>query len=323
MVRKSLMYKLITIEKFLYQLGDGQSKPIAIIGNDGKHYVIKTTNIFNEKKKTLENWNAVMIQELLVFNIARYLGIRTPSVAIANLDSTTLPTDFKENYKDGLYFASEFIHDAENNYATGSSLKQSWTDFLKGIDNSEDVPKIIVLDLLTANFDRFGNNGNIVVTRNKGKRWIQIIDHGDCFWGYTWEHPSKQQMMQMAGNNETYMSIFFRKLMASSGSRYPMSGLGEIFRAFDQYIDVSDVSNHCFKSIVQKAATITPEIIDDWLSEIPQEWYSNVIVQRKLYKSFFHQQQKILPVLISNMAKFGAFQSWLGQDLKWNKGCEA
>ncbi|GAA0133904.1 hypothetical protein YSY43_07440 [Paenibacillus sp. YSY-4.3] len=316
------MLKHVTVRQFSHDLGNGQSKPLAVVADNSMKYVIKTPYIFNQTKQLWEHWNAVMIQEILVFHLAEYLGITIPTAVVAKLDSSILPAQYQGAYRSGLYFASEWVPDIEDNMRDGTQLKQSWMQFLSDLHNADEIPKIVALDLLTANFDRFGNGENIIVSKQGERRLLQIIDQGDCFWGYTWEGNSKLNAMKLAGDNEQYKTIFYRKLMVSSGKRYAMCGLGEVFRALDQHIDVSDSSSHSFVSVYKKICSLTVSQIKDWLDDIPESWFYDHSLQSNLYIDFLVKQIKLLPDLISTMASCGAFSSWRGNELHWEKDVE-
>lgn len=325
------MLKTVEIDAFLKELGDdkgGMSNPILIIGNDGNTYLLKNQNVYDPRIPGWTCWNSMFLHEALVFEIAKFLDIKIPEGAIINVEQDFLnhaPTlNFRHRYTTGLHFASTFIDGSENNLRNGYELlrqmgkpyvKTSWNNFYKKIDNTNDIPKIIALDLLTGNFDRFGNNGNLLIAKNDGIREIYVIDHGHCFHSPNWDL-GKQKMLLSAGNDPTYINSILQKFINCSGGK-PMSGLGEIFRAIDQHIDVSDQNAHSFSDVVLKIESITSKMIDGWFSSIPDSWFVDKPSQLHVYKSFILSQKDLIGTLINEMAKYGAFSSHTGGVLYW------
>jgi hypothetical protein len=331
---KSLIEQ-IEIDTFVKILGEntgGMSRPVRVIGSNGKEYLLKNQNVYNNQTQNWEHWDSMFLQEVLVYRIAKHLGITVPDIAIANVEQVFLhqaPTlVFTHRYAPGFHFASNMIEGVENNLREGFQtlislnkpyIKRSWTAFFNNIANKSDIARIIVLDLLTANFDRFGNVGNLIIASNNGERLVYCIDHGHCFWGPTWANLTKRQVMSGVSHDPGYLGYWTKTLMDSNGyGSTPMAGLGELFRAVDQFIDVSDNNNHCFYDIVLHAEQITSDLIDTWFIDIPDEWYVDKINQIAHYKHFLLQQKQLLRVLLNIMAKRGAFQSFLGGELEWN-----
>lgn len=324
----------IEIDAFVKMLGDntgGMSRPVRVIGSNGKEYLLKNQNVFNIQTGNWEYWDSMFLQEVLVYRIAKHLGITVPDCAIANVEQVFLDQApslrFNHRYAPGFHFASNLIDGVENNLRDGYQtlvnlnkpyIKRSWAAFFNNIANKSDVSRIIVLDLLTANFDRFGNLGNLIIATNNSERQIYCIDHGHCFWGPAWSNIGKRQLMTHVPPDQrfSYLGFWTKTLVESSGA--PMSGLGEVFRALDQFIDVSDNNQHCFYDVVLYAEQITTDLIDTWFQDIPDEWYVDKLTQIAHYKHFLMQQKQLLRVLINIMAKHGAFQSFLGGELEWN-----
>jgi hypothetical protein len=324
----------IEVDTFIKELGDntgGMSRPVQVIGSNGKDYILKNQNVYNENTKTWEYWDCMFVQEILVYRIAKYFGISVPDCAIANVEDQFLlqapSLRFSHRFVPGFHFASNLITGVENNLLDGYKnliqlgkphLKRTWNLFFNGITNKEDIPRIIILDLLTANFDRFGNTGNLIIASNEGKRKLFCIDHGHCFWGSSWNTMYKKDMMHKVSPAEIYMGEWVNSLFRTTGFASPMSGLGDVFRSLDQHIDISNPNDHCFNDIVLLVEKITVQMVDNWLIDIPDEWYIDKVNQISLYKHFLMEQKKLIRNMIVFMAKSGAFQSYLGGDLSWN-----
>ncbi|WP_127549645.1 hypothetical protein [Paenibacillus amylolyticus] len=324
----------IEVDAFVKVLGDdtgGMSKPVHVIGSDGKEYLLKNQNVYNESSKDWEYWDCMFLQEVLVYRIAKYLEITVPECAIASVDQIFIDQApslrFTHRYVPGYHFASNVIEGVENNLMSGylnlmsagkKYMKRPWNNFFNNIANKEDVAKIIVLDLLTANFDRFGNTGNLLIASTDGTRKVYCIDHGHCFYGPAWRNIHKQDMMRSV-NEPHYINAWANALVQNSGHSVPMSGLGEVFRALDQFIDVSDPDNHCFYSVVHLVENITSEQIDLWFEGMPSEWFIDRNEQMAYYKFFILNNKNRIRQYISIMASQGAFHSYLGGEFQWSE----
>ncbi|MGE7937351.1 HipA family kinase [Bacillus paramycoides] len=323
--------KQLEVELFLKELGDdqpGMSKPVMVIADDGEQYILKNQNVFDPRPQKWVTWDCMFLQETLVYNIATHLQVPIPECAAITVDKEFIdhaPTlNFKHRYSPGVYFGSKVLENVENNLLDGYQqllnlgkpyVKTSWNNFFKKITNKDDIPKIIALDLLTANFDRFGNTGNILISRENTDRKMYIIDHGHAFSLPSWSIQKREFMMQ-ASQNPAYIQHVLQTLHGASGNQ-PFSGLGKIFRALEQYIDISNPNQHCFQNIVHEIETISPPLINEWLTDIPEEWFVDKTNQIPLYTRFLMQQKDLIRILINHMAMLGAFDSHTGGDLSW------
>jgi hypothetical protein len=325
--------KYIEIDTFLKELGDdkpGMSKPVQVIGSDGNTYILKNQNVFDERIQKWVTWDSMFIQEVLVYNMCKYLKIRVPNCAVANIDKTFLEhapaLKFEHRYSLGYHFASELVENVEDNLYNGYKLliqmgkpyvRTSWNNFFKKIHNKEDIPRIIALDILTANFDRFGNEGNLMIAKEDGKRYLYAIDHGHCFYGPTWNSFSKKQDLYDLNNPQRYIIKVLTELQKHSGA--PLSGLGVIFKAIEQHIDVSDPSNHSFMEVVEKIENITPSIIDTWFDGIPDEWFVDKKNQISFYKQYILKKKDLIRIIINELARNRVFNSYTGGELQWRE----
>lgn len=331
-----MLIERIEIDAFLRHLGSntgGMSKPVHVIGSNGKEYLLKNQNVYDPNKMSWENWNCMFLQEVLVHKIAKYLDIATPDCAIAHIDDIFISQDpslrFTHRFVPGYNFASKVIEGVENNLRDNyQQLVQmgkpyaikTWNAFFNNISNKDDIPKIIVMDLLTGNYDRFGNYGNLLIATTDKERVLYCIDHGHCFFGASWENVHKRQMMHTVSFDTQYMNEWFRLLQVAAGfNGKSFAGMGEVFRALDQFIDVSNPANHCFNDAVLKAERITPQLIDHWMDDIPDDWFVDKGPQIATYKHFIMTKKDMLRTLLNIIAERRAFHSYVGGVLTWNE----
>lgn len=323
------MQSPLKVDAYLPELGNnrpGQSRPVSVICNDGNTYFLKNQNVHlnNEWK----NFNSMFFHEMFVSNIANYLGLLTPETAIIELDKQTLdqhPTlTFSNRFEPGLHFGSKLIDNVENNLmdnykqlmlAKKKYIKTSWNTFFKNIYNKDDIPKIIALDLLTFNLDRFTNTGNLIIANNNGKREIYTIDHGHCFRGPIWDF-NKQTFLKSVDNGDHYNLQVIQEYM-SVNEHKPLSGLGVIFKAIEELVDFSNPNNHSFMEVVFMVENITSQTIDEWFLNIPNSWYINTDTQKANYKKFILTQKNNIRHIISLLVHYGAFSNITGGDLEW------
>lgn len=331
---KRFLFNYLEVEAFLKELGDdktGMSNPVLVIADDGETYILKNQNVYNNQVQQWVEWDSMFLQESLVFNIAKYLDLKVPECAIINIDEefiTQAPAlQFSHRYTPGYHFASKLVQGVENNLLQGYNtllqlgkpyVRTSWNNFFKKVKNVDDIPKIIAMDLLTANFDRFGNIGNLLIASTPDRE-IYPIDHGHCFFGPIWDLDKRRRIMQINANPKTPYLISILQLYVQSNGGQPMSGLGPIFRALDQHLDLSNPDVHSFQDAVLKVESITEDIVDSWFIGIPDVWFVDKANQINTYKMFVLQQKELVGKLINDMANLGAFSSHTGGVLQWKR----
>ncbi len=188
------MINRINVNAVLNPLGEGISRPSLILGDDFNRYVLKTQKVFEDNK--MVTYDCMFLNELLAYQIACYLSVPIPEVAIAYLSGKLIEKDpaltFVHRFYEGNLFASMELKDTENNmvenYREMIQMKKpyitrSWNTFFSNITNVDDISKILAFDLLIANFDRYGNTGNLLVSNHSSSRRIYAIDHGHAFLG--------------------------------------------------------------------------------------------------------------------------------------------
>lgn len=165
---------VLHIDELKYPIGNGSTLPIIGVA-DNKPYVVKT---FNNPEG-----NRVLINEIVSYKIIKKLELPIPKANICRIDENTLidknVTDREEFPTEycGFGFCSEYIQKS----ATLSSSRM-----IKLSNNYRwIIPKIMIFDHIIYNKDR--NRGNILITTNKEKKQLLVIDHShtfnlECLW---------------------------------------------------------------------------------------------------------------------------------------------
>ncbi|QPC47099.1 HipA family kinase [Mangrovibacillus cuniculi] len=323
------MVQKIYVDTVLRYLGQGVTKPALIIGDDYRQYVLKTQKVVENGKQT--NYDCMFINELLSYQIAQHLDVPIPEAAIAYLDQRLIDKDptirFVHRFYEGNLFASLELKDTEENLVENyeemrdmgkAYLTRTWNAFFSNIVNQEDISKIIAFDVLTANFDRYGNTGNLLVANVEEGRKIFTIDHGHAFFGPIWD-TAKINALRAPVSNLQYIDTFVSIALKNNGGL--ADGFGTVFRAIEPNIDLKDIQNHCFQEIVTVIEKISEELIDEWISFIPEEWFNptDKMAQISYYKNFLLKQKMVVKHILQRMAERKAFTNYLGGVLEWQR----
>lgn len=320
------MVREIQIEAFLNYLGEGVSKPAVVIGDDAERYILKTQKVLENGKLT--TYDCMFLNELLSYQIARYLGVPVPESAVAHLDKRLLDEDptitFVHRFYPGDHFASLELDNIENNLVENYQkqiemgkpyIKRTWNYFFGNIVNHEDIPKILAFDLLIANFDRYNNTGNLLISSDSHGRKIYSIDHGHAFFGPKWV---TQKMNSLKAIKETdYVKEFIKAILVNNIRNINLNGLGSVFKALEVSVDLTDISCHDFQKAVHEIETISEETVDKWFDTIPEVWYIDKQSEIAYYKHFIMGQKNMVRHLIQEMAKGKAFSNYRGGELEW------
>lgn len=321
------MIKRIQVSTFLKQLGEGISEPLVILGDDNERYILKNQKIMFDGN--LVELDCMFLNEILSSRIAMHLKVPVPDFAIAELDKRILENGpslrFVHRFTEGIHFASKEIANTEHNLEENYSLLmqmgkpyivRTWNKFYDDIVNGADVAKIIAFDLLIANFDRYNNTGNLLIANTEEGRKIISIDHGHAFFGSVWT-TGRMSDMRAVGLNRDYFNTYVNKYLMYSPNEGFMGGLGEVFRAIESKVELSECINHSFKSIVHEIESISETDVDEWFKDIPDSWFKDKNNQIGFYKHFILKQKDIVRHLIQIMAERRAFTNYRGGDLQW------
>lgn len=320
------MVREIEVVTFLKNMEQGVSRPVQVIGDDFKEYILKNENIDNNG--TIQKYNCMFINELLAYQIGTYLEIPMPEAVIAYVDDEFSSNDptimFAYRFKEGKYFATRKLENIENNIVDNYEemirmnkprIKMTWRNFLKNIKNKDDIAKIVAFDILIFNFDRLRNEGNILLNLEaNNNRRLYAIDHGHAFGGPTM-NDVKVNILRRPSISQEYIDYYSSLISDIIGK--DLSGTGIIFKTLEEYINLDDLENHSFKSIVCKIEAISEEMIDKWFESIPNEWFIDRDFQIAHYKNFILKQKQLIRYIIQNMAEKNAFSNYRGGILKW------
>lgn len=311
------MIKEIEVEVFLKPVGLGISRPSLVRGDDFKEYILKNQKVDDDGK--IIDYNCMFLNEMLAYQIGVYLDVPMPQAVIAHVDEDFIKEDralrFAYRVEEGNYFASQKLDELENNLKDNvyelmqmgkNYSNRTWNTFFKNVDNKDKIVNIIAFDILIANFDRYANGGNILIS-GEGGRNIFAIDHGHAFYGPIY---NKEKINALVNN------FRFDKYETSFAGTIKQSA-GNVFRALSQHIDLTELSNNPFIQVIQKIEDISKELINEWLNNIPIEWYIDKEIQTEYYKNFIIIQKEYVKGILDNMAKLELFENYLGGDLIW------
>jgi hypothetical protein len=324
------LVRKIYVETVLKYLGQGVSRPAVIIGDDYLKYILKTQKVMVEGKPITHD--CMFLNELFAYQIARHLDVPIPEAAIAYLDQRIIAKDpsitFVHRFYEGNLFASLELSDKEENLVENYEemmkmgkpyISRTWNAFFANITNVEDIAKIIAFDLLIANFDRYANEGNLLVSTTEDGRKIFSIDHGHAFFGPIWNTP-KMTNLRAPSLSLSYIDSFVNLIIQENAVRLGnANGLGAVFHAIEPNIDLTNLLNHSFMEVVNIIEHISEDLIDDWVSDIPEEWFDKAdkTTQISYYKHFILNQKYIVRHIIQRLAERNAFTNFLGGALEW------
>ncbi|MCP9304616.1 hypothetical protein [Lacticaseibacillus paracasei] len=326
----------------------GQSHPIMIVASDQQKYFLKRQMVrFENKKNNAAVWineNAVFFQESLVSQIARRLKIPTPETAIIHIDKLTLKAmtelQFKYHISEGYYFATKMISDNDsdvtrlaNNLLLERKAKipyaaTQWNALMKKIINTDDIPKIIGLDLFTLNYDRFSNIGNVLLQKAGINRYLIAIDFGHCFASPCWADPNSPadytKKLEILHQNLIDFSkpIEVRMLAHNIVSQYNvLEGNNRIYLGliFDSLVKLLDfTAGNPFTDIVDAIESISDPELVAMLQATPDEWIITPGTQQQEYKEFLLRQRFMVRPIINELADAKQFPTIHGrEELSW------
>lgn len=333
---------IITLATFLSDLEKDTpavSKPVRVLGSDANEYILKTQMIYDEKEQKYINLDCSFINEFLAYCIGDFIGVPQPKIAIAYIHKEFLDENpelfFNNRFKVGNHFASEYkegsISNLKKDYlllreAGKKYLTDPWNKFFGNLSNPEKVPFIIAFDFFIANKDRFAHPSNfLLIGEESNKNTLYAIDHGHAFGSPFW-NTEKLTYLIHAENlpMDHYVQwfvnqFFFYNQRAANSNIFKLNGFGDIFKALDKYIDLTDLNNHSFIEPVNRIKQINSSIIDQWLNQIPSEWFVDEKNQKIFYKKFILHQVNAITHIIQYVALTSGFENYLGGNLSWNK----
>lgn len=337
---RCLYLKKLYVDTFLKEQSPslGQSRPLLVQASDGNKYFIKN-NMVN-LPQGWKNENSVFFNEVISHKIANFLGINTPDIAILEIESDIMAANsdllFSRHFRSGIYFGSQLIPNPESNLLDNFShlmqlgkpyVSRSWNNYFSNISNSDIIPSIIAMDLLLANFDRFNNVGNLLISNLNGNRILYAIDHGHCFYGPFYDS-NKEQLLRSndklnQDNLVKYADNQIQKIVNIAQFKghmhQPFNHGGSVFKSIERYVDLENLSNHSFMDPVSRIESLNLNTILEMVSDIPDEWTHGKQSQIKLYSEYICRQSQILRYIIQRMANLQAFSNYRGGELQWKQ----
>lgn len=233
---------MLHIDELKYPIGNGTTKPIVGVAG-GRYYVIKTINN--------SQGNKVLVNELVSYLIATRLRLPIPNAYLCIIDRNTIidknvmdMEDFSEDCF-GIGFCSEYIE---------KSTVISSSRMIKLASNYNDViPKIMLFDHIIHNKDR--NRGNILLTTNKNKKELMLIDHSHVFNLETlWDSISLRQKIEAHDFND--LSI--------------MEGNAYLYSKFKEVCPVDIITMQ--KNLVYFKEIMTNDLFKEVVEYVPEVW---------------------------------------------------
>lgn len=311
----------IQVETFLQKLSEGMSGPSLVLCDDGKKYILK-------KEEEKQSFDSTFINEVVSYELAKYLEIPICECAVAKIDKELVDFDrdivFVHQFREGMYFASQEEPNVINNIMENALelkemgkpyIERTWNDFFRSVNNKEDFAKIIAFDLLICNYDRFNHLNNFLVSKEGSSNKIIAIDHGHAFFGPTW-NDNKIASLDGYNRNFNFLNDIFLLYLNVAKST---TNLGVIFKAFESNINLVDVDKHDFINIIARIESINEGIIEEIFESIPEEWFKDREMQKQYYKQFLLEHKYNVKKIIQFLADNNYFTNYRGGELNWKQ----
>jgi len=214
----------VSASRYVAPLREGGSLPGIVEADDLGTYVCK----FRGAGQGLR----VLVAEVVVGELARRLGIRTPDLVAVRLDAAI-----------GRYEADEEVQDL----LTASVGLNLGVDFLPGsfgfdsgcTPDPEAAARVIWLDALTANVDRSWRNPNLLVWHKE----LWAIDHGAClYFHHSWA--------QGIGSPERF-------------ARQPYDASDHVLASYLPGVEQADAT---------MAPLVTRDLLREVVAQVPEDW---------------------------------------------------
>ncbi|MFD2741866.1 MULTISPECIES: HipA family kinase [Sphingobacterium] len=161
----------VEIVRYVMPFREGGSLPALVDADDDFSYVIKFRGAGQGKR--------VLVAELIVGEITRWLGLRMPEMVFAELHEAFGRTEPDEEIQDLLKFSvgkNLGVHYLNGAITFDPNVEQV---------SEEEASKIVWLDALTMNVDRTVRNTNMLVWHHE----LWLIDHGaSLYFHHNWDH---------------------------------------------------------------------------------------------------------------------------------------
>jgi hypothetical protein len=227
----------VSVTRYVTPLREGGSLPGIVEGDDLGTYVCK----FRGAGQGLR----VLVAEVVVGELARRIGLRTPRLVALDLDPEIARYEADEEVQDllnasaGLNLGVDFLPGAFG--YDGTVLSED------GLAGGGVGARVLWLDAFTANVDRSWRNPNLLVWH--GDLWV--IDHGaSLYFHHAWSGGS----LQKAGGPERFAA-------------QPWSPDDHVLLAHASGLPAADA---------ELSALLSEEVFVEVLAEVPDEWLEPV-----------------------------------------------
>ena len=311
----------VEVETFLDKMNTGITAPSLVLCDDGNRYILK-----KEEENGIK-YDSMFLNEVLGYKLAKHLEVPVPECAIATIDKELVDMDrgiiFVHRFNEGMYFASKEELNIVNNVMDDVDelrkmgkpyIERTWNDFFRNIENKKDIAKIIAFDLLIANFDRFNHLNNFLVTKDYKLNRFVAIDHGHSFFGPSWSNEKMRALDGYSSSDNQFINFIYSLYVKVSNGA---ANLGVIFKGIEQHVNITDINNHDFFSIIQAIESIDESLLISFFDDMPDAWFVNKQMQIKYFTEFLLNHKYNVKILIQMLAKDNYFTNYRGGDLQW------
>ncbi|MBZ5968831.1 HipA family kinase [Leuconostoc gasicomitatum] len=260
---------MLKVETVVEQMKVGMSRPFLVVCDDEQQYVMKYSERRAENSKALFN-------EFLGYKIIDILKLNHPEFQCAKLSQDTVSenTDlFDAEPKVGTVFVTKY-----HKYTPAAV-----PNILKSATNIDTFLGIIFYDQFIVNIDRGDNRGNWLIDSKDMK--LNVIDNDRIlkqqqFWTpATLKEISKIPPFEIAALEE----VEYEYLLEAYGKTQ---------------------GKHSFDHIVRKVKSISPAIVDEWLSDIPVDWFITDTDQLAIKEFILFQVKHVEEIVDYLVVKF-------------------
>jgi hypothetical protein len=178
-----LALRTVHVTRYIIPLREGGSLPALVEADDGFRYVVKFRGAGQGIK--------VLVAELIVGEIARFLGLRMPELVFCELSEAFGRTEPDEEIQDLL--KASMGQNLALHFLAGASTFDPLVTKVDPILASQ----IVWLDCLTLNVDRTARNTNMLIWHKE----LWLIDHGAALYihhtGPEWAQPRPRSFPQV------------------------------------------------------------------------------------------------------------------------------
>lgn len=301
-----LMIPEVTVQTLLGVIGEDTvslSSPLKVLCSNGKVYVLKPDLAMYQGQPII--LDSVMLNEAFGSFILSRLNLTTPSFAKLTLDdsffisnhsvigSTSLMyrTDFP-------YFVTEYIdgddgmlHRTFKKYIDNGKfekVKAILERKISHVSNDDEFALSILADIFILNTDRFSNVGNLVFSHDNKVHWI---DHGFAFLYPAWRNKST-----------LFMDPDVNKIVESYYDSLFNNKTPFLLKVLDSNSDWTDDK---IVSLMTNLSGISDFSIRSFLNDLPDEWYSDPVIQKRAINSLFKNQIERTILILKKLLESG------------------